>query len=150
MDVREALLQRILRRILRMRTALEQFDNESAEREGVGLHWNVRDLVGHFIHWGDEGSKQAPHLASGGKKTEYDLDRVNDEIYRKYKQVSFAMLLPQLREAEERFLAAVRAVDPKLLVGETAVRTWIDDVGIEHYDKHWPGLDEAARRLGPV
>ncbi len=147
MDVRDALLQRIQSRMLRMRSNLERFDDRTAERCLVSLDWNVRDLVGHFAYWADEGAKQIPILAAGGKKKDYDIERHNAEAYKQNRRMSFVMLLPRLREGEERFLAAVKAVKQELLIGETLVREWIEDVGIEHYDVHRRRLEQAGERL---
>ncbi len=148
MDVRDALSQRISQRMLRMRQALERFNDRTAERYLVGDRWNVRDLAGHFIYWTNEGAEQIPLLAAGGKKKDYDVDRINEDVYQKDRRMSFVMLLPKLRGAEERFLAAVRSVKPELLRDDTPVREWIDGVGIKHYDTHWRGLEEALERLG--
>ncbi len=148
MDVREALRQRVNQRMMRMRSALERFDDGSAERELVGPRWNVRDLVGHFVFWVGEGAAQIPRLAAGASPPQYDADRLNEEVYRRYRRMSFVMLCPQLRGAEDRFLAALSGVAASALVGDTALRGWVDRVGIDHYDHHWPGLAAAARRLG--
>jgi hypothetical protein len=147
MDARDALLQRITSRMVRMREALERFNEITAERMLVGPNWNVRDLVGHFAHWVDEAAGQVPLLAGGAAPKEYDVDRINDEVYRANRRMSFVMLLPRLRAAEECLLAAVRAVKPELLVGETSVRQAIEQAVIQHCDAHWPDLREAVENL---
>jgi hypothetical protein len=146
MNVRDAILQRTTDRIMRMRQALERFDDASAEREKVGAKWNVRDLVGHFVYWTDEGARRIPELAAGKALPTYDLERINDDVYQKNKRMSFVMLLPQLRAAEERLLAAIRAAPPDQLI-DTPLREWIDGAGSEHYDHHWAGLKAAAERI---
>jgi hypothetical protein len=148
MDVRDALLQRIRQRIMRLRQAFERFGNDAAEREMVGPRWNVRDLAGHLLFWADEGARQLPRMAAGEALPDYDFNRVNEETYRKYRRMSFVMLRPPLREAEERFLRAVAAVPPLLLRNETPVREAIDAFGLDHYEHHWPGLRAASQRLG--
>ena len=148
MDVREALRQRVNQRMMRMRAALERFDDGSAERERVGPRWNVRDLVGHFVFWVGEGAAEIPRLTGGASPSAYDTARLNEETYRRYRRMSFVMLCPQLRSAEERFLASLSGVASSALVGDTALRAWVDWVGLEHYDHHWPGLAAAVRRLG--
>jgi hypothetical protein len=145
MNVRDAILQRLTDRIMRMRQALERFDDASAEREKVGPRWNVRDLVGHFVHWTDEAARRIPEIAAGKPGQKYDFDRINDEIYRKNRRMSFVMLLPQLRAAEERLLTAIRAAPPDQLI-DTPLREWIDEAGVGHYDRHWSGLRTAAER----
>lgn len=165
MTVLDAILQRFRDRIMRMRTALDRFNDDSAEREKIGPKWNVRDLVGHYLFWTTEAVDRLPEVSkasAGFKQTDdeaanakaietlmppYDLDRVNDEVYRKYRRMSFVMLLPQLRAAEERLLQHLARVDAKQLVGDTPLRTWID-IHLEHYDKHWPGLKAAVDRAG--
>lgn len=146
MNVRDAILQRTTDRIMRMRAALERFDDASAEREKIGPKWNVRDLIGHFVYWTDEGAKQIPELAAGRALPAYDLERINDDVFKKNRRMSFVMLLPQLRAAEERLLAAIRTAPPDQLI-DTPLREWIDGAGSEHYDHHWPGLKAAAERL---
>ncbi len=146
MDVREALRQRVNQRMMRMRAALERFDDESAERERVGPRWNVRDLVGHFVFWVTEGAEQIPRLSAGAKPPAYDLERLNEATHRRFRRMSFVMLCPQLRNAEDRFLLALEGVAPAALIGDAPLRTWVDLVGLEHYDHHWPGLEAAARR----
>jgi len=147
MNVRDALLQRIQSRMVRTRTALERFDDVTAVRMLLGLRWNVRDLVGHLAYWTSEGADEIPRLAAGGKKKDYDIDRINEEVFQANRRMSFVMILPQLREAEERFLAAVKSVEPKLLADDTPVRQWIDGVGIDHYDAHKQDLQAAVERL---
>ena len=146
MDVREALLQRVQKRIVRTREMLDRFDDRTAERFQVSDTWNVRDLVGHLAHWTDVGANRIPTLAVGGQSKQYDLDQANDEVYRKNRRMSFVMLVPQLRDAERRFIEAVRNVDSQQLLAETEVREWIETC-IEHYDYHRPGLKEAVGRL---
>ncbi len=164
MNLIDAILQRFRDRITRMRAVLDRFNDEAAERETVGPKWNVRDLVGHYLFWTTEAVERLPDIAkasAGFTPTDddtanaetigrllppYDLDRVNDEVYRKYRRMSFVMLLPQLRAAEERLLQAVARLDPRQLVGETPLRTWID-IHLDHYEKHWAGLKAAADRL---
>lgn len=131
---------------MRMRAALDRFDDTSAERELVGPNWNVRDLVGHFIHWDTEAAARMPEIASGRPTPSYDFVRVNEEVFRKYRRMSYVMLLPQLRAAEEKLLTTLRGVKPELLI-DSPVRTWIDEAAIEHYDHHWPGLQSAMRRV---
>ncbi len=148
MDVRDALAQRISKRMTKMREALERFTDRSAERYLVNDLWNVRDLVAHFIFWTGEGADQIPLLAAGKPKKDYDIDGINETLLKKNRRMSFVMLLPELRAAEDRFLAAVRSVDPELLIDdETPVRRWIEDVGIEHYDTHWRSLEEVLDRM---
>ncbi|HWL95204.1 MAG TPA: hypothetical protein VNT79_16915 [Phycisphaerae bacterium] len=163
MNVRDAILQRFRDRIMRMRGAFERFNDEAAEREMVGPRWNVRDLAGHFLFWTTEAGERMPEVsraaagfvqsddeAANARAIEkllpqYDLDRVNEATHRKYRRMSFVMLLPQLREAEERLLQAVGGVDAKCLIGDTPLRSWID-IHLGHYEKHWPGLKAAAER----
>ncbi|MBK8269764.1 MAG: maleylpyruvate isomerase N-terminal domain-containing protein [Planctomycetes bacterium] len=164
MTLLEAILQRFRDRMMRMRAALDRFNDESAEREKIGPKWNVRDLVGHYLFWTTEAAERLPEItrasvgfkqldddSANAKQVErllppYDLDRVNDEVYKKYRRMSFVMLLPQLRAAEERMLQALARVDPKQLVGETPLRTWVD-IHLDHYEKHWTGLKSATDRL---
>lgn len=164
MTLLEAILQRFRDRMMRMRAALDRFSDESAEREKVGPKWNVRDLLGHYLFWTTEAAERLPEItrasvgfkpldddADNAKQVErllppYDLDRVNDDVYKKYRRMSFVMLLPQLRAAEERLLQVLARVDPKQLVGETPLRTWVD-IHLDHYEKHWPGLKAATDRL---
>lgn len=146
MNVRDALLQRFNERVMRMRAALDRFDDAAAERERVGPKWNVRDLAGHFVFWDAEAAERMPEIATGRQPPDYDFDRVNDEVYRKYRRMSYVMLLPQLRAAEEKLAAAIRAVPAELLI-ESPVRTWVDEAAIRHYDHHWPGLKAAVDRL---
>lgn len=147
MDVRDALLQRIRQRMMRTRAAFDRFDDSSAEREMVGPRWNVRDLAGHLLFWADEAARQIPRLVAGGDWPRYDRDRLNEDTYRKYRRMSFVMLRPRLREAEEHFLRAVAAVAPPGLSPDAPLRELIDDVGMTHYDHHWPGLHAAMGRL---
>ena len=164
MNLIDAILQRFRDRIARMRAMLDRFNDESAEREKVGPKWNVRDLAGHYLFWTTEAVERLPEIAKasagfasvdddaanaeaiGRLLPPYDLDRVNDEVYRKYRRMSFVMILPQLRTAEERLLQAVARLEPKQLIGETPLRAWID-IHLDHYEKHWPGLKAAADRL---
>lgn len=147
MNIRDAIVQRTNDRIMRMRQALEHFDDVSAERERVGPKWNVRDLVGHFAYWTHEAARRIPEIIAGKPEENYDLERINDEVYKKNRRMSFVMLLPQLRAAEDRLLAAIRTAPPDQLI-DTPLREWIDTAGSEHYDHHWPGLKAAAERLG--
>jgi len=147
MNVRDALEQRLRNKIIRMRDALERFNDESAERERVGPNWNVRDLAGHFVHWTREGAEQVERLAGGAQLPNYDLEKINADVYRKNRRMSYVMLLPQLRAAEEALLAAIRHANPQMLVDDTPLREWID-IQIGHYDHHWPGLKQAADRIG--
>ncbi|MBI5764556.1 MAG: ClbS/DfsB family four-helix bundle protein [Planctomycetes bacterium] len=146
MDVRSAILQRINDRFMRFRAAFERFNDEAAEREMVGKTWNVRDLAGHLTHWTAEAAVRIPELAAGKPAVAYDFDKVNADVYRKYRRMSFVMLLPQLRAAEDRLLAALKTVPESHFIGETPVRDWIDEGVIGHYDHHWPGLMTAAQR----
>jgi hypothetical protein len=146
MDVRDALVQRLTDRFLRFRTVFERFDDATAMRERVGAKWNVRDLAGHMFYWTGEAARRLPEIAAGGKAPAYDLDRINDEVFRRNRRMSFVMLLPQLRAAEEGLLEAVRRLPPAGLLDSPA-RAWIDLAVLEHYDHHWPGLKGAAARL---
>jgi hypothetical protein len=143
MDVRDAMIQRLFDRMMRMRGALERFDDASAERVRVGPRWNVRDLAGHFVFWDDEAVRQMLEMLRGRPRPTYDFDKVNDAVYHRYRRMSFVMLLPQLRAAEERLVHAVRGVDSALLV-DSPVRDWIDAAGADHYDDHWPSLKKAV------
>jgi hypothetical protein len=146
MNVQEALLQRARERFMRMLQAFDRFDDGTAESEMVGPKWNVRDLAGHLLFWTTEGAERLPEIAAGKPAPDYQMERVNDETFRKYRRMSFVMLLPQLRAAEDRFIAAVRKIDTALLIDSPA-REWIDGVSIDHYDHHWPGLKAAVARL---
>lgn len=164
MTLVEAILQRFRDRMMRMRAAFDSFNDESAERIKVGPKWNVRDLLGHFVFWTTEAAERLPEIISASDAFQpaddddasaaaarellppYDLDRVNEEVYRKYRRMSFVMLMPQLRSAEEKLLSAISRLDPKQLVGDTPLRTWID-IHLEHYMKHWPGLKSATEQL---
>ena len=145
MQVRDAILQRLTDRMMRMRVVLEKFDDTGAEACKVGSKWNVRDLVGHFVFWDVEVAARLGEIAAGKPAPKYDFDKVNAEVYQKYRRMSYVMLLPQLRAAEERLIAAVRAVPDKLLIDSPA-REWIDDAAIGHYDHHWPSLAAVATR----
>ncbi len=163
MNVLDALLQRFRDKIMRSRAAFDRFNNDTAETEKVGPRWNVRDLAGHFVFWMNEAADRLPEItkasvgwveldddeantrAAEAKLPGYDLDRVNEEVFKKYRRMSFVMLIPQLRTAEEKFLAALGRAEPKLLVGETPLRLWIN-IHLEHYDKHWAGLKGALER----
>lgn len=145
MNVRDTIEQRLRTKMMRMREALERFNNETAERERVGPNWNVRDLAGHYLFWASEASDRILDIASGAKVPDYDLERVNADVYRKYRRMSFVMLLPQLRSAEDRLLNNIRNLDPQSLIGETPMRDWLD-IHLGHYDHHWPGLKAAADR----
>ncbi len=147
MNVCDAILQRTNDRIMRMRAALERFDDASAEREKVGPKWNVRDLAGHFVHWTGEAARRIPEIIAGKPEEKYDMERINDEVYKKNRRMSFVMLLPQLRAAEERLLTAIRTAPPDQLI-DTPLREWIDVAGGDHYDHHWPGLKAAMERIG--
>ncbi len=143
MNVRDALVKRLTDRIVRMRTALERFDDAAAERQKVGPKYNVRDLTGHFVFWNQEVAQQLVTLMRGGTSKTYDVDRVNEDVYRKYRQMSHVMLLPQLRDADEHLLEVLRQVKPEALIGETPMRDWVDTI-LAHYDGHWPGLKAAS------
>ncbi len=145
MNVRDAIEQRFQKKAMRMRQALERFNDESAEREKVGPNWNVRDLVGHYVFWITEASDRMPEIAAGSSQPDYELDRINADVFRKYRNMSYVMLLPQLRAAEEALLKHVRNVDPQLLIGETPIRAWFD-THLDHYDNHWPSLKAVADR----
>ncbi|MCB9856776.1 MAG: DinB family protein [Phycisphaerales bacterium] len=145
MNVRDAIEQRFRSKTMRMREVLERFNDESAERVKVGANWNVRDLAGHFVFWANEAADRISDITKGGHAPDYDLDKVNADVYRKYRHMSFVMLLPQLRAAEERLLTCVRSIDPAALIGETPIREWLD-THLEHYDHHWPSLKEVADR----
>lgn len=147
MDVRDAICQRLITRFTRMRQAFERFDDSQAEAQKVGPKWNVRDLAGHLVYWDLEAAAQVTRVALGNPVPAYDFDRVNDEVFRKNRRMSFVMLLPQLRAAEERLLAAIRSVPVNQLL-EGPLRDWVDSAGADHYDHHWPGLDAACRALG--
>lgn len=146
MDIRSSLAQRVNQRFIKARAAFDRFNDLSAERERVGPNWNVRDLAGHLAHWTAEAAAQLPSIAAGSPMPQYDLDAVNDEVFRRNRRMSFVMLLPQLRSAEDAFLAALQRVNPQLLVDSPA-REWIDFTTVDHYDKHLPGLLDAAARL---
>lgn len=146
MNVKEALIQRAGERFMRFRHAFDRFDDAAAEREMVGPTWNVRDLAGHLLHWTSEGAEWVPQIASGKRAPDYDLNRINAEVFRKYRRMSFVMILPQLRAAEERFVSAVKKADEKLMI-DSPLREWIDGVTIDHYDHHWPGLKAAVARI---
>ncbi len=145
MNIRDALIQRLTKRIARMREAFDRFDDATAEREMVGERWNVRDLAGHMAHWSGEAAERIPLLAAGAPSKDYDLDRVNDEVYRRNRRMSYVMLLPQLRAAEDRLLAAIRSVPAGSLMDSEA-RRWVDTI-IEHYGHHWEPLKAAVDRL---
>ena len=149
MDVRDAVLQRVNQRTMRMRTALERFNDDSAEREKVGPTWNVRDLAGHMAHWT---AVAAERIAAMGRGTAppagLNIEQINAEVYRKNRRMSYVMLLPQLRAAEERLMAVLRALESTKLMGETPIRMYLKDAVLDHYDHHWPGLEAAAGRLG--
>ncbi len=146
MDVRDALVQRLTKRVARMRETLDRFDDASSERERVGPNWNVRDLVGHFAYWSGEAATRITDLARGAPSKDYEVDRINDEVFRKYRRMRYVMIVPQLRSAEEQLLRAVRAVPSSMLI-ESEVREWVD-AAIAHYDHHWDGLSNALKRLG--
>ncbi len=146
MNVRDAIEQRLRTRIVRMRTAFDQFNDVAAERERVGPNWNVRDLAGHFVFWTAEGATQIERLSRGETLPAYDLEKINADVYRRNRRMSFVMLLPQLRTADEALLAAIRKCKPDMLIGETPLRTWIDTLA-DHYDHHWPSLKAATDRL---
>jgi hypothetical protein len=147
MDIHSSLAQRVNQRFMKARAAFERFDDASAEREMVGPNWNVRDLAGHLAHWTAEATAQLPKIAAGAPIPPYDLEKVNAEVFRKNRRMSFVMLLPQLRSAEDAFLAALKSVKPDLLIDSPA-REWIDFTTADHYDKHLPSLIDAAARLG--
>jgi len=150
MNVRDAIIQRVTQRIMKMRTAFERFDNDTAEREMVGPKWNVRDLAGHMAHWADFSVGRLRSLGRGEAVTSLgNFDAINDEVYRKNRRMSYVMLLPQLRSAEERVLQVLGAVDPQHLIGETPLREYVDAALIEHYDHHGRALDAAVRRISP-
>jgi hypothetical protein len=135
-----------MKRVIRMRDALSEFDDTTAERLLVGDNWNVRDLVAHFVFWTGEAAKRLPEMAAGAPLGDYDIEKINDEVFRKNRRMSFVMLLPQLREAEDRLVEAVRTVQADLLTGESDVREVIDKT-IGHYDHHWKPLADALQRL---
>ncbi|HUN81070.1 MAG TPA: hypothetical protein VMV81_06115, partial [Phycisphaerae bacterium] len=108
--------------------------------------WNVRDLAGHLAYWTEWAGRRVPELARGLAMEKLDLNKINDEVYRKNRRMSFVMLLPQLRTAEDAALAAIGRIPGDQLI-EGAARECIDFALIEHYDKHWPGLKAAVERL---
>lgn len=150
MNVRDAIIQRLNQRIMKMRTAFERFDNDAAEREKVGPKWNVRDLAGHMTMWAEYSVDRLKQKARGEKLaplTQADVERMNNEAYLKNRRMSYVMLLPQLRAAEERVMQVIGAVDPQQLIGETPVREYVNEF-MEHYDHHQKGLDDAVKRAG--
>ena len=150
MNVRDAIIQRVTQRIMKMRTAFERFDNEAAEREMVGPKWNVRDLAGHMAFWADysvDRMKRKARNENLAPLTDRDIQAMNDETYRKNRRMSYVMLLPQLRSAEERLLQVLGAVDPAQLIGDTPLREYVNEALIEHYDHHFKSLEAAVGRL---
>lgn len=150
MNVRDAIIQRVNQRIMMMRADFERFDNDAAEREKVGPKWNVRDLAGHMAMWAEYSVDRLKKKARGEKLTpltQADIDRMNDETYRKNRRMSYVMLLPQLRAAEERVVQVISAVDPTQLIGETPVREYVNEF-IEHYDYHGKALEAVVKRVG--
>lgn len=145
MDVRDALAERLTKRVVRMREMLDRFDDATAEGAMVGPNWNVRDLVAHFAHWTGEAAARIPELARGVASKEYDIDRINDDVLQKNRGMRFTMLRPQLREAEERLSRAVRSV-PLALLLDSEVRKCVETT-IAHYDQHRRSLDNALSRL---
>lgn len=145
MNVRDAILQRFTDRVMRMRAVLDRFDDGCAEAAMIGPKWNVRDLVGHFVFWDTEAAQRLGEIAAGKPVPSYDFEKVNDEVYRKYRRMSYVMLLPQLRAAEEKVAAAIRAVPERQLI-DTPARTWIDEAILEHYDHHWKSLSTVANQ----
>ena len=151
MNVRDAIIQRVTQRIMKMRTAFERFDNDAAEREMVGPKWNVRDLAGHMAYWAEysvDRMKRKARNETLAPLTDRDIQAMNDETFRKNRRMSYVMLLPQLRSAEERVLQVLSAVDPAQLVGDTPLREFVNEALIEHYDHHAKALAEAVARLG--
>lgn len=146
MNVRDAIQQRLRQKMMRMRTALERFNDETAEAHKVGPNWNVRDLVGHFVFWTTESAAHMPGIAKGGKPPSYDLKRVNDKAYKRNRRMSYVMLLPQLRAAEEKLLTTLSKMPADQLVGDTPLRDWVD-LQPDHYDHHWPSLKAAVDAL---
>lgn len=128
-----------------MRESLGLFDDATAEQEKVGPNWNVRDLVGHVAYWTGEAASRITQLARGAASKEYDVEKINTEVFNKNRRMRFVMLVPQLRSAEEQMVRAVRSVPPSLLI-DSEVREWVD-LAIAHYDHHWTGLSEAVDRL---
>ncbi len=172
MSPRDTLIQRLRDKMMRMRAAFDRFDDNTAEAEMVGPKWNVRDLAGHMAFWTGEGadrlveiaarsaawaSRRPPTGADGSldetaenKAIEaalppYDIEAINENVFRKNRRMSFVMLLAQLRAAEERFLERLARIDPQHFTGQTPLRRWID-IHLEHYDHHWRGLKAAAER----
>jgi len=146
MNVRDALQQRLRKKMMRMRETLERFNDETAEAQMVGPNWNVRDLVGHFVFWTTESAAQMPTIAKGGKPPAYNLKRVNDDVYKKNRRMSYVMLLPQLRTAEDKLLDTLGRMPADQLVGDTPLREWVE-LQPDHYDHHWPGLKKAAEAI---
>ncbi len=61
--------------------------------------------------------------------------------------MSFVMMVPRLRDAEEKLLGVIRSLSNDTVIdNEAPARRWID-VMLEHYDHHWPQLEEAVHRL---
>lgn len=145
MNVRDAIEQRFRSKMMRMREVFDRFDDTSAEREMVGPNWNVRDLAGHYIFWTTEAADRFEAISRGAAAPEYNLDDVNADVYRTYRRMSFVMLLPQLRAAEERLLTLVRSITPEALLGETPIRAWLD-THLDHYDNHWASLKAVGDR----
>jgi hypothetical protein len=144
MDVRTALAQRVNDRFMKLRAALEPFDDESAERVRVGPSWNVRDLTAHLAYWTDEAAQALLDPNTAGPP---DADRrraINEELHRRNRRMSFVMLLPQLRAAQERLLNALHILPESQLIGETAARTVLDEGVIAHYDHHLAALRTAT------
>jgi len=150
MNVRDAIIQRLNQRIMKMRTAFERFDNDAAEREKVGPTWNVRDLAGHMTMWAEYSVDRLKKKARGEALTpltQADIERMNDEAYRKNRRMSYVMILPQLRAAEERVMQVLNAVEPSQLLGDAPVREYVNEF-MEHYDHHQKGLSAAVTKSG--
>jgi Protein of unknown function (DUF1706) len=149
MDIRSALIQRVTARFMRFRATFERFDDRTAEAEKVGPNWNVRDLAGHLAFRTAQTAKRLAQKAAVPTPNPRDVDQANEEVYIKNRRMSFVMLLPQLRAAEEKLLSALQSVPNESLLVDSPHRDLIDQGIIAHYDHHWPGLQSAASRITP-
>lgn len=116
---------------------------------GAAGAWSVKDVWAHIADWMEHSRRVVPSVIRG-EKVRTNVQAFNTEHYETNRRMTLTETRARLAEQRKRFLAFVKRLPKKDLLGNSRVYNWVSSSCYNHYAEHIPGFKRFRKSLKSV